>query len=113
PAALLPGPGVAWEHVDENTARVTVSHGELSQSVDMTVNREGQLLKVTFMRWSNANPDKKYQLQPFGGILSDFRIVQGYRLPFRVEAGNMFGTESYFAFFKAEVVAIRFPGAKK
>ncbi|MCW8901522.1 MAG: hypothetical protein OQK95_12690, partial [Gammaproteobacteria bacterium] len=79
----------------------------------MTVNREGQLLKVTFMRWSNANPDKKYQLQPFGGILSDFRIVQGYRLPFRVEAGNMFGTESYFAFFKAEVVAIRFPGAKK
>jgi hypothetical protein len=63
------------------------------------------------MRWSNANPEKQYRLQPFGGVLSDFREVQGYRLPFRVEAGNMFGTDDYFVFFKAEVTDIRFPGA--
>jgi hypothetical protein len=52
---------------------------------------------------------REYRIQPFGGTLSDFREVQGYRLPFRVEGGNMFGTGAYFPFFRAEVAAIRFP----
>jgi hypothetical protein len=64
---------------------------------------------VSFQRWSNANPSKRYQLQPFGGTLSDFREVEGQRLPFRVEAGNHWGTDDYFAFFKAEVMSIHFP----
>ncbi|MDT8272454.1 MAG: hypothetical protein RRA35_04610 [Desulfomonilia bacterium] len=110
PAALLPGPGVTWEKISRDTARVTVTSGALSQAVDVTVGAEGRPVEVTFMRWSNANPDKEYRLQPFGGSLSDFREVQGYRLPFRVEAGNMFGTEAYFPFFKAEIASIRFPG---
>ena len=29
PAALMPGPGVTWEAVDDDTARVTVRHGDL------------------------------------------------------------------------------------
>lgn len=52
-----------------------------------------------FLRWSNANSDKKYRLQPFGGTLSDFREVKGYHLPFNVEAGNMIGTDDYFIFY--------------
>lgn len=111
PAALLPGPGVRWEAVDENTARVTVRHGALEQALDVSVGPDGQPKLVSFKRWSNANPDKAFRLQPFGGYLSDFRELGGYRLPFRVEAGNMFGTEDYFPFFLAEVTAIRFPGA--
>ena len=109
PAALLPGPGVVWEQVDDDTARVTTRDGDLSQAVDVTVDADGRPLRVTFQRWTNANPDKEYRLQPFGGILSDFREVAGFRLPFRVEAGNMFGTPEYFPFFIAEITAIRFP----
>lgn len=109
PAALLPGSGVTWEKVDADTARVTVRQGNLEQSVDVTVDPEGRPVKVSFLRWSNANPEKVYRLQPFGGYMSDFREVQGYRLPFRIEAGNMFGTEEYFPFFLAEVTGIRFP----
>jgi hypothetical protein len=41
--------------------------------------------------------------------MSDFREVDGYRLPFHVEAGNLYGTDDYFPFFIAEVTAIRFP----
>ena len=111
PAAVLPGPGVSWAHVDANTARVTLARGELSQSVDVKVDVEGRPLSVSFMRWTNANPDNAYRLQPFGGFLTDFREIQGYRVPFRVEAGNMFGTSEYFAFFKAEITGIRFPQA--
>jgi hypothetical protein len=109
PAAVLPGPGIVWQKVDENTARVTVSHSGLSQAVNVTVDRDGQPKEVYFMRWTNANPEKTYRLQPFGGRLSDFREVQGFRLPFYVEAGNMYGTNDYFVFFKADVISIRFP----
>jgi hypothetical protein len=112
PAAILPKADVTWERVDEHTARVTITHEELSQAVDVTVNVEGQPIEVSFMRWSNANPEKSYRLQPFGGALSDFRVVQGFKLPFRIEAGNMFGTNEYFPFFKAEVKAIRFTRAQ-
>jgi hypothetical protein len=112
PAAVLPGPGVTWGAVDADTARVTVRHENLEQSVDVTVDAEGRPVEVSFQRWSNANPEKVHRLQPFGAKMSDFREVGGYRLPFRVEAGNMFGTDAYFAFFLAEVTEIRFPGTE-
>lgn len=109
PAALLPAPGVTWEEVDPDTARVTVRHHGLQQAVDVTLDPEGRPVEVVFQRWSNANPDKLYRVQPFGGRMSDFREVGGYRLPFHVEAGNMFGTDDYFPFFIAEVREILFP----
>ena len=112
PAALLPGPGVSWSVVDEDTARVTITRGELEQAVDVTVDADGRPVEVSFKRWSDANPDKVHRLQPFGAVMSDFREVGGYRLPFRVEAGNMFGTEDYFPFFLADVTDIKFPGAR-
>ena len=112
PASLLPGTGVAWSAVDDDKARVTITHGALEQAVDITVAPEGRPVEVSFQRWSDANPDKVHRLQPFGAVMSDFREVGGYRLPFRVEAGNMFGTQDYFPFFLAEVTEIRFPGAQ-
>ncbi len=112
PASLLPGPGVAWSAVDDDTARVIITHGALEQAVDITVDPEGRPVEVSFQRWSNANPDKVHRLQPFGAVMADFREVGGYRLPFRVEAGNMFRTQDYFPFFLADVTDIRFPRAR-
>lgn len=109
PAALLPGPNVDWSEVDDDTARVTIRRGELSQAVDVTVDAEGRPRSVSFERWTNANPENTYRLQPFGAVVSDFREVGGYRLPFHAEAGNMFGTDDYFPFFIADVTEIRFP----
>lgn len=112
PAAVLPGPGVTWTAVDDDTARVTIRRGELSQTVDVTVDADGRPDVVSFERWTNAIPERSFRLQPFGAVVSDFREVGGYRLPFRVEAGNMFGTDHYFPFFIADVTEIRFPGAR-
>lgn len=110
PAAVLPGPGVEWESVDTNCARLTVRHDGLLQSVDVTVAPDGQPTQVRFERWSNANPEKVHRLQPFGGYLSEFREFGGFRLPTQVEAGNFFGTEQYFPFFVVDVTSIDFPG---
>ncbi len=110
PAAVLPGPDVTWEETGEaNVARMTMRRGALVQSVVLTVGPDGQPLQASFLRWSNANAEKVFRLQPFGGTLSDFRAFGGFRLPTHVEAGNMFGTEDYFPFFIADVTAVSFP----
>lgn len=109
PAAVLPGPGVHWEQVDADCARVIVSHRGLTQAVDVTVAPDGRPTQVRFERWSNANAEKQYRLQPFGGYLSAFREIAGFRLPTHVEAGNEFGTDRYFPFFVADVTEIVFP----
>ena len=111
PAALLPGENVRWDAIDDASARVIMTHRGLEQAVDLTIDAEGRPVKVTFQRWSDANPEKRFRLQPFGGYLSDYRTFDGYRLPTRVEAGNFFETDDYFAFFKANVTAVRFPRA--
>ncbi len=107
--SLLPGNNVSWTEIDESTARATVSFGDYSQSIDLTVDADGRPVRVVLQRWSNENSDRIYREQPFGGYLSDFREVNGYRLPMRVEGGNLIGTEDYFPFYKAEVRSIRFP----
>lgn len=108
PAAVLPGEGIQWAYGDRDRARLTVRHDGLAQSVDLTVAPDGQPVQVCMERWSNANPDKVYRLQPFGGTLTAFRVFSGFRLPTHVEAGNFFGTASYFPFFVADVATIDF-----
>ncbi len=111
PASVLPSSDVHWEALDVSTARVTITHGRLVQAVDLTVAVDGCPTQVVFQRWSDANPGKTYQLQPFGGFLSDFRQVQGFRVPFHVEAGNMFGSNDYFPFYIVDLAEMQFPVA--
>ena len=107
PAALLPQANVRWEAMDANTARATVTDAGMQQDVVIHVDAAGRPLWVSMRRWSNANADGVFRLQPFGGDLSDFREVQGYQLPFRVDGGNFFGTPDYFPFYRAQVREIR------
>ncbi|PWJ20278.1 DUF6544 family protein [Jannaschia seohaensis] len=109
PAAVLPGPNVTWEPASETTARMIMRHQGLEQAVEVTVAENGQPRHVAFQRWSDANPEKLHRLQPFGGYLSEFREVDGFRLPTHVEAGNHFDTDDYFPFFIADVTEISFP----
>ncbi|MCB6176996.1 hypothetical protein LHP98_02485 [Rhodobacter sp. Har01] len=109
PARFLPGPGVDWQATGPDSARLTVSHGGLVQSVELTVGPDGAPVSMVMPRWTNANPLKRWQVQPFGATFGGFRDFAGFRLPTEVEAGNHFGTPDYFAFFKARVTEVRFP----
>lgn len=110
PAALLPGDNVQWEPVSDSTARVTLTHMGLEQAVELTVDTKGRPTKVVFQRWSNANPEKEFQHQPFGGYLSELNDFDGFQLPTQVEAGNFIETDDYFPFFRVTVTSVRFPG---
>jgi len=113
PAAVLPGPDVTWKAMDDESVRVIVTRGDLSQEVILSVDAVGKPVQVVFPRWTNANADKAYRVQPFGGTLSEFRTFGGYQLPTHVEAGNGFGTPEYFPFFIADVTDIAFPSKGK
>lgn len=108
PASVLPSENVVWEGVDENTARVTMTHNDDRQSVDVTVDADGRPVKFVLQRWSNANAEKQFRFQPFGGYLSEFQTFSGFQIPTHVEVGNLFGTDEYFPFFIANVSDVRF-----
>lgn len=108
PASLLPDRNVSWEPVDGDTARATVRYGAFEQAVQITVDASGAPRQVQIQRWSNANPDKEFREQSFGGNLSGFEWFGGYRLPTQVEGGNHIGTPDYFPFFRAKVTDIQF-----
>lgn len=108
PAALLPSDNVTWEARGPDVARATMTNGAFSQWVDITVRADGAPVKVVIERWSDANPDRRFRLQPFGGELSEYRDFDGYRLPTRVDGGNLIGTPDYFPFFRARVTSARF-----
>nr|WP_228575484.1 DUF6544 family protein [Halomonas sp.] len=109
PAALLPQHGVRWEETGvPDLARAVITHCSLEQTVEIAVAEDGRPLWVQFQRWSNANPEKEWQLQPFGGTLDDFQNFEGFTLPTKVEAGNHFGIEAYFPFFRVRVEEVRF-----
>lgn len=108
PASLLPQFGATWEALDDKTARATVTSNGMTQTVDVTVDADGRPRKVVIPRWTDANEDKVFRLQPFGGYLSEFREFDGYVLPTRVEGGNRIGTDAYFPFYKATVKDVHF-----
>jgi len=113
PATLLPQNNVTWREIDKDTAQATVIFGDNQQAVNISVADNGMPTKVVIPRWSNANPNKTYQLQAFGGYLSEFREFSGYRLPTVVEGGNFIDTANYFPFYKARVVDLKFIDTKR
>ncbi|MCO5081387.1 MAG: hypothetical protein M9955_06975 [Rhizobiaceae bacterium] len=107
PATLLPEHGVQWEPVDGDTVRARVSHGGHEHLLDLTVAEDGRPLSVLIQRWTRENPQREWRLQPFGGKIEEIAEVDGYRLATRVEGGNWFGTEDYFAFYRARATRIQ------
>jgi hypothetical protein len=108
PAALLPGEGVRWEPLGENSAQVTLSAFGMEQSVELHVDARGAPTRIIFPRWSDANPQKEFQIQPFGGDLSEFQTFEGFTVPTVVHAGNFYGTADYFPFYQVRVTSVTY-----
>jgi len=108
PASLLPENGAVWTQTGPDTAEVKFAHDPYDMAINITLSHEGAVKSVVGMRWSDANSEKIYQLQPFGGRVLAERTFDGYTIPSQLEVGNHFGTESFFAFFVATVQRVNF-----
>lgn len=108
PASLLPSNGARWEQLASDKARVTFSNGERPIEMSLTIAPDGRVVDVSTMRWSDANPEKVFRLQPFGGTVEEEATFGGVTIPSLVHVGNHYGTDDYFAFFNARIVEAKF-----
>lgn len=106
PASLLPGQGATWEQTGGDTARLTFSTG--IEPVDITLDASGRVLEVVTMRWSDANAERVFRLQPFGGTMTAERRFGGFTIPSTASIGNLYGTADYLPFFEVEITGARF-----
>lgn len=108
PAMLLPQAGAVWRQTGPDQAEVAFpSHPDIAP-VQLTIGPDGLITAIAAMRWSDANADKRYRLQPFGGPVLESGTFGGFTIPVQMEMGNLWGTPDYAPFFRAKVTAARF-----
>ncbi len=108
PAALLPQYGAHWTQTGPDSAEISFDLSIDIEPMHITFDANGHPSEVVAVRWSDANPDQTYRLQPFGGRMLEMGRFQGFLIPTRVELGNQFGTADYAPFFTATVSAAQF-----
>ncbi|MDD7970795.1 DUF6544 family protein [Roseinatronobacter alkalisoli] len=108
PASLLPQFGAEWTQTSADSAEIRFADAPVPEPMQITFDSEGNPLEVWAMRWTDANPEKTYRLQPFGGRMLEMTRHQGFLIPRRVELGNMWGTPDYVPFFIATITGAEF-----
>jgi hypothetical protein len=108
PASLLPHNGVRWEQIGPDRARLHFDRAAPPIILEISLSPAGAVREIVGQRWSNANPDKAFRLQPFGGTIEAERRFGGYTIPSRISAGNHFGTAEDLPFFQAEITQARY-----
>ena len=108
PASLLPQFGAQWVQTGPDSADIRFADTPGLAPMRITFDSEGNPLEVVALRWTDANPEKTYRLQPFGGRVLETGRHGGFLIPTRVEMGNMFGTTDYAPFFLATITSAEF-----
>ncbi|HYD11469.1 MAG TPA: DUF6544 family protein [Allosphingosinicella sp.] len=104
PTSLLPANDVDWEQLNEHRARVTFRRFSPAIILEMILDSSGAVREVVGQRWSNANRDRTFRLQPFGGTMGADRTFQGLTIPTEIAAGNHYGTADYLPFFQVRLI---------
>lgn len=108
PATLLPQFGAEWVQTGPDSAEVRFADVQGIEPMQITLDAQGNPVEVWALRWTDANPERVYHLQPFGGRILKMARHQGFLVPTQVELGNMWGTPDYAPFFLATVSSVEF-----
>ena len=109
PSSLLPENETEWMQTGPNTARVVLKKFEPQPiTLTLTLHKDGGVREIVGQRWSNANPEKRFRLQPFGGSVLAEGTFQGFTIPARIAVGNHYGTDDYLPFFQVDLSSARY-----
>ncbi|RDZ42508.1 hypothetical protein C5B91_15565 [Haloferax sp. Atlit-10N] len=84
PTAFLPGHGVRWEPRDDRSARATLEYRGSTATVVFHFDENDEVVRVTADRWRDTG-DGEYERCPWTGYFSDYREVDGMRVPTAAE----------------------------
>lgn len=105
PMALLPGGPVTWEPIDDSHARAVVRAYGLEASMIARFGDDGSLAAL------DAEEDGDLTTPYHGSgehtARSEYRLVDGVRVPMRFEIARAAGGETY-TFWTGDIVSIRF-----
>jgi hypothetical protein len=113
PASLLPQFGVHWTQTGANGAEIRFDAAPDIEPMQMTLDAEGNPTEVVAQRWTDANPERVYRRQPFGGRMLETGRFAGFTIPRRVELGNLYGTSDYVPFFLGTITSAEFGGPSR
>lgn len=108
PATLLPQFGAEWTQTGPDSAEIRFADTPGLAPMRITFDSDGVPVEVEALRWTDANPEGVFRLQPFGGRVLETGRHGGFLIPTRVEMGNMFGTPDYAPFFLATITRAEF-----
>jgi hypothetical protein len=80
PTALLPGEGVDWEPIDEQSAKATISHRGMTVSLVFHFNSRNQVEHV-FAASRFREVDGTYEPTPWTGHFSNYQVRNGMLIP--------------------------------
>jgi len=96
PSAFAPGPGVSWEAVDGERARVTVSLDGEDLTLTLRIDAEGRLREVVASRWGSTGTEGRgFMHIPFGMEVDEEKGFDGYTIPSHLRGGWWYGTDRY------------------
>lgn len=86
PTALLPSTSLSWEPIDDARALATLTHGDISVSLEFRFNRDNEVEAIyTPGRWGSF--DGGYKLVAWEGHFHDYAKRDGVLVPARGEVG--------------------------
>lgn len=103
PAALLPRSGVAWEAMDEGTARASLSDGELTVTMVVHFAPTGEITRIEARRPRDV--DGVTVPTPFEGRWLAYRRLHGMMIPTDGEAAWLLESGRY-AFWRAQITGL-------
>ena len=105
PTALLPRDGLAWSPIDDDNARVTLTDGENTASLDVHFAATGELESISAMRYRDVNGTPV--LTQWFGTHTDYRRIEGMMIPTKGEVAWVLA-ERRVPYWRGGVVEARF-----
>ncbi len=106
PTALLPGPHLRWEPIDDTAARAVVSRGGTEVGAfRVSFDADGGIARMTAE--GTAVDTGRYHGSGEDVVRSDYQLIDGVRVPTRFEISRVLGGEVQ-PFWRGEVTELAF-----
>lgn len=105
PTALLPGAGVRWDAVDDDTARAAITDAGITVWMDVDFGPRGEILRIAAQRHRDVGG--RSVLTPWQGSFREYARRDGMMVPLESEVGWVL-PEGWFPYFRARNVHVRY-----